>query len=239
MSKGKFSTRRQFIIAAGGLGLAGIIGPSRIGVCDDSAYTVATAREAIALLKEGNQRFLSGKPKHQHASRERRESLVSAQNPFAVIFGCADSRVPIELVFDQGFGDLFVIRNAGNVMMEDVMGSIEYAGLHLKTQLVVILGHEGCGAVTAALKSREERSKEPPELQQVLRVIDPAVKHIDPCEKDAVKQGVEANVRWTVKKARRIQKQRNHPLAKDITFVGAVYDMKSGKVRFLDEPNEE
>jgi carbonic anhydrase len=198
---------------------------------------VTTATEAIARLKEGNQRFVTGKTKHQHASPEWRESLVSGQNPFAVIVGCADSRVPTELVFDQGFGDLFVIRNAGNVVMEDVMGSIEYAALHLKTRLVVVMGHEGCGAVTAALKSREERAKEPPELQQVLRVIDPAIKHLDPHDEDAVEQGVEANVRWTVNKSRRIRKQRNHPLAKDVAFVGAVYELKSGRVRFLDEPH--
>ncbi len=237
MTEKERATRRQFMIAAGGLGLAGVVGPPRCGVCDDSGSPVTTATEAIARLKEGNQRFVTGKTKHQHASREWRESLVSGQNPFAVILGCADSRVPTELVFDQGFGDLFVIRNAGNVVMEDVMGSIEYAALHLKTRLVVVMGHEGCGAVAAALSSREERAKEPPELQQVLRLIDPAIAHLDPRGKGVVADAVEANVCWTVKNSVRIQEQRKHPQAKGVAFVGAVYELNTGRVRFLDEPH--
>ena len=183
-------TRRQLMIAAGGFGIGGVIGRTPIGVCDDSTKIVVSPEGAIARLKQGNQRFADGKPKHMHTSRERRESLVSGQDPCAVILSCADSRVPTELVFDQGLGDLFVIRNAGNVMVEDVMGSVEYAALHLQTQLVVIMGHEGCGAVTAALKSREERAKEPPELQQVLRLIDPAVEHLYPRSQEAVQKGV-------------------------------------------------
>jgi len=231
-------TRRQLIIAAGGVGIAGVIGRTPCGVCDDSKETVTRPKDAIDRLKQGNRRFVDGKSKHNHTSREWRASLVAGQNPFAVILGCADSRVPTELVFDQGLGDLFVIRNAGNVVMEDVMGSIEYAALHLKTQLVVVMGHEGCGAVTAALKSREERAKEPPELQQVLQLIDPAIKHLDSREEDVLKKGVEANVRWTVKKSVRLLKQRNHPKAKGLAFVGAVYELNSGKVRFLDEPQQ-
>jgi carbonic anhydrase len=225
-------TRRQLLVTAG-LGFANFISPPRMGVCDDST-PATTSQLAIARLKLGNKRFVDGKPKHYRENRAWRKSLVSAQNPFAVILGCADSRVPTELVFDQGFGDLFVIRNAGNVVMADVMGSVEYAALHLKTRLVVVLGHEGCGAVTAALKSREERAKEPPELQQVLRLIDPAIANLDPRAKDVVQEAVEANVRWTVKNSVRIQKQRNHPHASSLAFVGAVYELKSGKVRFLE-----
>jgi carbonic anhydrase len=227
-------TRRQLLVTAGGIGLANYIAPTRTGACSD-ATPAMTTRTAIARLKLGNKRFVDGKPKHFHENSAWRESLVSGQNPFAVILGCADSRVPTELVFDQGFGDLFVIRNAGNVVMEDVMGSVEYAALHLKTRLVVVMGHEGCGAVTAALKSREERAIEPPELQQVLRLIDPAIANLDPHAEDVVKEAVEANVRWTVKNSVRIQKQRNHPQASSLAFVGAVYELKSGKVRFLDE----
>jgi len=228
-------TRRQLMVAAGWLGFANIIGRTRCGVCDDSKISATKPADAIARLKEGNQRFADGKPKHRHASREWRESLVSGQDPFAVLLGCADSRVPIELIFDQGFGDLFVIRNAGNVIMEDVMGSIEYAALHLKTKLVVIMGHEGCGAVSAALKSREERANEPPELQQVLKLIDPAIAHLDPGGKSVLKQAVAANVRWSVNSSVRLRNQRNHPQARDITFVGAVYELKTGRVRFHGE----
>ncbi len=229
-------TRRELIVAAGGLGFANFMAPPRSGVCDDSTPAMTT-QIAIARLKSGNRRFADGKPRHFRANRAWRESLVSGQNPFAVILGCADSRVPIELVFDQGFGDLFVIRNAGNVVMEDVLGSIEYAVLHLHTKLVVVMGHDGCGAVTAALKSREERAKEPPELQQVLNRIDPAIAHLDPQGKDVLAKGVEANVRWSVKNMVRLKKQRNR--AKDFTVAGAVYELRSGRVRFLDEPQDE
>ncbi len=118
--------------------------------------------------------------------------------------------------------------------MEDVLGSIEYASLHLHTKLVVVMGHEGCGAVTAALKSREERAQEPPELQKVLNLIDPAIAHLDSRREGSIAKGVEANVRWSVKNMTRLQKERGY--AKDITVVGAVYELKSGRVRFLDPP---
>ncbi len=232
MSKESLS-RRQFMITTAGLGITSLIDPPAPSFGNDPKSAMTT-RLAISRLKLGNQRFAAGKPKHFRTSRGWRESLVANQHPFAVILGCADSRVPIELVFDQGLGDLFVIRNAGNVVMEDVLGSIEYAALHLHTQLVVVMGHEGCGAVTAALKSQAERAKEPKELQQVLNLIDPAITHLDPQEKNAISKGVEANVRWSVNHLKRLQIKRGH--TKDTTFVGAVYELKSGKVRFLDQP---
>ena len=224
-------TRRELMIATGGLGFTGIAGTLNQIHAGDMGKTFST-KAAIARLKLGNGRFVNGKPKHLHSAKLWREHLVKGQNPFAVILGCADSRVPIELVFDQGFGDLFVIRNAGNVVMEDVAGSIEYAAVHLHTKLVVVMGHEGCGAVTAAFKTRKERSSEPPELQQVLRLIDPAIAHLNPDEQDAVAKGVEANVRWSVSNMIRLQKQRDR--TSDFTVVGAVYELTSGRVRFLD-----
>ncbi len=224
-------TRRELMIAAGGLGVASLIASPQHSLGDDKKPALTT-KVAIARLKLGNKRFVEGKSKHFRAERKWRESLVAEQHPFAIILGCADSRVPTELVFDQGFGDLFVIRNAGNVVMEDVQGSIEYAALHLHTKLVVVMGHEGCGAITAALKSREERAKEPPELQQILNLIEPAIAHVNPQEENAVSKGVEANVRWSVKMMNRIKTERKQ--SPDFTAVGAIYELKSGKVRFLD-----
>ena len=226
-------TRRQ-LIAASSLITAGVVAETRHLLGDDATTAVA-ADDAISRLKQGNRRFVEGRPRHRHSSHEWRQSLVSGQHPFAVVLSCADSRVPTELVFDQGCGDLFVIRNAGNVMMDDVMGSIEYALLHLNTKLVVVMGHEGCGAVTAALKSREERAKEPKELQQVLRLIDPAIKRIDPRKEDAVGQGVEANVRWTVERCEHMKKERDPQRTKAIAVVGAIYELRSGRVRFLTD----
>src|SRR5688500_16734260 len=116
-----------------------------------SERSALNPEEALQRLIEGNRRFTTGTPWHNQVSRERLMSLASGQAPFAVILGCADSRVPPELVFDQGFGDLFVLRLAGNVYVPSVAGSIQYAHLHLGVSLLVVLGHEGCGAVHAAL----------------------------------------------------------------------------------------
>ena len=115
------------------------------------------AAQALEWLKEGNLRFASSRPRHAHEAASWRKHLKSGQQPFATILGCADSRVPPELVFDQGFGELFVIRVAGNIVSTDVLGSLQYAVRHLHTPLVVVMGHESCGAVTAAVDALEGR----------------------------------------------------------------------------------
>lgn len=225
-------TRRQLMIKSCSVGAVSLLLPARLGMGDDSIIG-PQSNPAVTRLKLGNRRFVEERPKHFREGREWRKNLISKQHPFAVILGCADSRVPIELIFDQGFGDLFVIRNAGNVVMDDVLGSIEYAILHLHTKLVVVMGHEGCGAVTAAMKSREERAKEPPELQSILGLIDPALDTLQDKEKGVVARGVEANVRWSVKNMIRLRGERKH--GGDCSVVGAVYELKSGHVRFLDD----
>ena len=120
----------------------------------------ANASEAVARLVKGNERFVAGGPLHGHPSVARRKELLAEQHPFATVLGCSDSRVPTELLFDQGLGDLFVVRVAGNVVAPDDLGSIEYAVDHLNTPLVLVLGHEGCGTVTAALEPEAARNKE-------------------------------------------------------------------------------
>lgn len=194
-----------------------------------------SAAEVLARLKEGNQRFSEGKPKHDHTSKEWRRGLVASQHPFAVIVGCSDSRVPVELVFDQGFGDLFVIRNAGNLIATDVLGSIEYAVFHLQVPLVLVLGHEGCGAVTAALKARDEQDKEPLELQAILRMIDVGLSdhRLQGTEGQKLAAAIEWNVRWGVKQMKYLAAERHHPTLSRVQTVGAVYELSSGKVRFL------
>ncbi len=142
--------------------------------------------------------------------------------------------VPTELVFDQGFGDLFVVRNAGHVMTTDVLGSIEYALVHLHVHLVVIMGHEGCGAVTAALDAKD-RDKEPIELQEVLRMIDPALRNVSRTGDDEkrVAAAVEANVRYSVRQVTELAAERGKARELDVRFVGAVYGLKTGAVSFL------
>jgi carbonic anhydrase len=187
--------------------------------------------DALARLKEGNQRFVSGQSRHAHESASLRHQLVSGQHPFAIVLGCCDSRVPVELIFDQGFGDLFVIRVAGNVITDDVLGSIEYARIHLNSLLLVILGHEGCGAVTAALEARKHASSDPHGVQTIVKLINPAVGNIDPGlpVSEQVHRAVELNVRWAQEELKNLRETRNLALS----TVGAVYDLE-GTVRWLN-----
>jgi len=194
------------------------------------------ASEALALLLKGNERFVAGSPRHGHENVARRKELIAEQHPFATVLGCSDSRVPTELLFDQGFGDLFVVRVAGNVVAADDLGSIEYAVNHLHTPLVLVLGHEGCGAVTAALEPEADRKKEAKEIQELLALILPALKGIDAklSLTERVSRGVESNVRWS------IQQLQNEPDLKEmiagghLRIVGGVYELETGRVRLLN-----
>lgn len=195
-----------------------------------------TATEALTELKEGNKRFVAGEVKHGHASEGWRSTLVEGQHPFAIIVGCADSRVPTELVFDQGFGDLFVIRNAGNIIAADVLGSIEYAIAHLGCKLVVVMGHESCGAVTAALMTAEERANEPLEVQDVLDDIVEGIEGVELPEDESkrVAAGVEGNVRWSVQQLVDLIEERDQAGADGVQVVGSVYELSTGKVVYIE-----
>ena len=190
---------------------------------------------ALARLKAGNARFAAGKTRHAHMGADWRKHLVGGQRPFATVLGCSDSRVPTELVFDQGFGDVFVIRVAGNVVADDVVGSMAYAALHLRTPLFVVLGHAGCGAVTAAVEELQKKGKEPERIEALLKLIEPGLKGVDlalPTAK-AVDAAVEANVRWALKQLTDMPAVKSAIERHRYAFVGAVYDLQSGSVRFL------
>ena len=136
---------------------------------------IPTADEALAKLMEGNARFVSGDMQHPNLSAERRAELAEGQAPYAVIVSCSDSRVPPELVFDAGPGDLFVIRVAGNIVGDDAQASIEYAVGVLKTPLVLVMGHESCGAVGAAVKTQTEGTEFPGSIHDLVETIRPSV----------------------------------------------------------------
>jgi carbonic anhydrase len=196
-----------------------------------------TPREALERLSEGNQRFVRRQPLHGKLSEDVFTALREGQRPFAMILGCSDSRVPPELVFDQSFGDLFVIRLAGNIIAPGVGGSIQYAYRHLGTSLLVVLGHEGCGAVKAALAAKFQRAKHPERIQQLVALIEPGLERIDPGQSAAeqLEAAVEANVRWSMHQVIRtpeVQKELGEK--RDILIVGAVYGLTTGKVRWLD-----
>src|SRR5215203_2140192 len=120
-----------------------------------------TADQALARLVSGNERFVAGEARFPTVQKEVLADLAKGQRPYATILGCSDSRVPPELIFDAGFGELFIIRVAGNVISPEVMGTLQYAGVHLRTPLFVVLGHEGCGAVGAALATMDGAPEEP------------------------------------------------------------------------------
>ncbi|HUP48822.1 MAG TPA: carbonic anhydrase, partial [Thermoanaerobaculia bacterium] len=139
---------------------------------------VRTPEEALRLLKVGNARFFGGQVRRPAMSAPERRAQILGQSPFAVTLGCSDSRVPTEIVFDQTLGSLFIARVAGNIVDTATTGSIEYAVEHLNTRLVVVMGHEGCGAVKAALLPAADRAKETPAIQALLDQIVPAVRNL-------------------------------------------------------------
>ena len=196
---------------------------------------VVQPAEAIQRLIAGNKRFAEDKPQHPHQAHDWRTALAKAQKPFAVVLGCSDSRVPPELVFDQGLGDLFVIRVAGNIAEEDAIGSVEYAVDHLNVRLVVILGHSSCGAVSAALDHLSDPAEEPSEIVSLLYRIEPALAGIrkDLSREAQVAEAVKRNVDLAVRRLSRVPDMRKSLKEGRVKIVGAVYDMTSGKVEIL------
>jgi carbonic anhydrase len=184
---------------------------------------------AIAELGAGNQRFVRGEPSRLRRDIERREQLAAGQHPFAVIVGCSDSRVPPELIFDQGLGDLFVIRIAGNVVDDGALASIEYAVEHLGAQLIVVLGHERCGAVAAVVGGGHLGGH----LETLANAIRPAVdaaKLEHPT--DLLDAAVVANVQRVVRQLTASQPVLAEYRHKGLEIVGARYDLDSGAVEF-------
>lgn len=204
---------------------------------DDSNITPAmkSAEDALAALKEGNRRFAEGRVLHAHQAADWRAHLTIGQQPFATILSCSDSRVPPELVFDQGLGDLFVVRVAGNVIDADVIGSIGYAVRHLHTPLVVVMGHECCGAVGAALDAADGHGEDARYIAKLLQHITPAVQSIDPSltGECRIKAAVEANVRHSVAKLLQIPEARDAIDNRTVRLEAAIYELVTGVVRFL------
>lgn len=188
------------------------------------------AGEALARLERGNTRAAAGKSVHPNQTPKRRKNVAAGQHPFAVVVSCSDSRVPPELVFDQGVGDLFVIRVAGNVVDDLALGSIEYAVEHLGPQLVVILGHERCGAVKAALEGGEA----PGHVGSFVKAIAPAVESVRGKEGDPLDLAVRANVRRVVAQVAGSEPTLAPAAARgELKVVGMVYDLDTGKVESL------
>jgi carbonic anhydrase len=206
--------------------------------------TMIPAREALERLRAGNQRFVNGtRDLHQLSDEARRSAVAGGQEPFAVILGCADSRVPAEIVFDQGLGDLFVIRVAGNVVAPSLIGSVEFAAEQLGTRLVVVLGHTNCGAVTATVAELENPSQgNSSNLNSIVARIRPAVQTLFDTDlrndRDALlHHAIRANVRISAQNLRASSQSLENLMENDgLLVVGAEYSLETGVVDFFDVP---
>ncbi len=194
-----------------------------------------TADEALARLAAGNERFVQGQARFPTVQKDILAELARGQHPYATIIGCSDSRVPPELVFDAGFGELFIVRLAGNVISDEVMGTLQYAGVHLGTPLFVVLGHEGCGAVQAALAAKRGGAPERERIARLLDAIVPGLDRVDPAltPEAQLHAAVEANVRWSMRQLLETPEARARAAEGLLKLVGAVYELDTGRVRFL------
>jgi len=195
-----------------------------------------TAAEALRRLQEGNARFVSGHARFATVQTEVLKELARGQQPYATILGCSDSRVPPELVFDAGFGELFIVRVAGNVLGPQILGTLQYAGAHLRTSLFVVMGHEGCGAVKAALDTKFSGAKHRSRIALLLKNILPALDGLDGTQSPEalLRSAVEANVRHTMRELLDTPEAKLRAAVGDVKLVGAVYELESGRVRFLE-----
>jgi len=200
------------------------------------------ALAAIERLREGNQRFVLGQPQNTVSSYlAQRSELLTGQEPFAIILGCSDSRVPVEIIFDQGFGDLFVIRVAGNVVAPSLIGSIEYAAEQCGTRLVVVLGHSMCAAILATLKELERPTENrSPNLHSIVERIRPSIEeflHTDLRKNHdvLVHHAVRSNIRASANQLRHGSQILERLIAVDgLLVVGAEYSLETGKVDFFE-----
>ena len=201
------------------------------------SYTAVmyTADQALARLVAGNARFVRGRVRFPTVKKELLAELAKEQRPYATIVGCSDSRVPPELLFDAGFGELFIVRVAGNVISPEVVGTLQYAAIHLHTPLFVILGHEGCGAVQAALAAKFQGVRERRRIARLLMRILPGLRGLRPnANAEAqLESAVEANVRWSMQQLLRSPEGKARMAEGLLKLVGAVYELGTGRVRFL------
>jgi carbonic anhydrase len=200
-----------------------------------NAEPTLSADEALLRLKAGNERFVAGTARFPTMQKEILIDLAKGQHPYATILSCSDSRVPPELIFDAGLGELFIVRVAGNVVSPEVAGSLQYAGRHLKTPLFVVLGHTNCGAVGAAVEARLHGARQLSRIQLLVDSILPGLTDLDLqlTLEAMLAQAVEANVRWSMRQIFETPEGRERVAEGSMKLVGAVYEIETGRVRFL------
>ena len=188
-----------------------------------------SSKEALQKLVEGNERFVKEDYSNQHIDKDYRKELTKGQNPFAIVVTCSDSRVAPELLFDQGLGDIFVIRTAGEVVDKLELGSIEYAVEHLGVNLVIVLGHESCGAVGAVIKGGDIPKNISYIADEIKPAVDKAKTQKGNLEENAIKNNVDLIVNKIKKNSQIIEE------SKDCKVIGGVYSITTGKVEFFNK----
>ncbi|MBM2617793.1 carbonic anhydrase [Actinoplanes sp. LDG1-06] len=227
--------RRSLLAAAGATALGATIAPTAAGAArSQEPPPPATADEAIAELLRGNRRFVHGTTRHPHQNVAAIHRLAAAQDPFVITLGCADSRVPSEILFDQGLGDIFDNRVAGNIVDDLLLGSIEYAAEHFEPPLLLVLGHERCGAISATVDILRDGGEAPGHIAAIVEALTPIVEPVLDRPGDPVENGVRANVRAQVA-ALLAQSRiiREKVEAGRMGVAGARYDLDTGKVTLL------
>jgi carbonic anhydrase len=194
---------------------------------------VTNADEALQRLMEGNERYVANKSTDLNESQSRRAELAQGQKPFATIFSCVDSRVPPELVFDRGLGDLFVIRTAGHVIDNAVLGSLEFGVAELKIPLLMVLGHEKCGAVKATVEAVEKNATAEGEINWLVEGIRPAVEDVKSQSGDLLDNAVKANVTLTVERLMGSAILSEALEKSELRIVGGRYDLDTGMVEII------
>jgi len=208
----------------------------------DTSERMISAAQGLERLRDGNRRFVAGELSSDAlASPARRHAVAGDQRPFAIVLGCSDSRVPAEIVFDQGLGDLFVIRVAGNVVAPSQIGSVEFAAEYFGTRLVVVLGHSRCGAVLATIDSLTGQEPHPSRnLRSIVDRVRPAVEplletHGGASDDTLVRRAVRANVRASANQLRHGSELLEQLVQEDeLLIVGAEYSLETGKVDFFE-----
>lgn len=188
-----------------------------------------SSSEAIQKLLEGNQRYVLDELEHPNRSVIRREAISSRQTPFAIIVGCSDSRVSPEIIFDQGLGDLFIVRVAGNVIGSIELDSIEYAALCLDASVVLVLGHENCGAVSAVVDHNTQF------IKSIAKLIEPAVKIARQEDGNLLENAVKENVRLVISGLKKRKDIKTLIKKNKIKVIGGYYNLNTGKVEMIEE----
>lgn len=230
-----FLERRDFLkfVTLGGISLAAAagdlcwqVGQAMADEIPESTGQPLSPEAALQKLLEGNQRFVSQQPQHPNQSQKRLQEVAQAQHPFATILSCADSRVPAEIIFDQGIGNIFDVRIAGNIATPEAIGSIEYAVALLGSPVLMVLGHERCGTVTAAVQNEPLPGK----MNTFVEAIQPAVARAKSLAGNAIENAVIVNVQYQIEQLKRSPLLTERVQSGKLAIVGGRYDLDTGKV---------